>query len=126
MGNFSGVPTVMWTDSEDSEIRQERWQPSVRLKTLSYSEKKQTRRKRDKQSILLQIGISTWYEYFTLKYLRKLALYFRAWYLYNELPYDKSFWGKLRLFLRVSGARRSTGSTCCHASLAFEDFLSRV
>ena len=80
-----------------SEVQQEVLDELARrLKTLSYSEKKQTRRKRDKQSILLQIGISTWYEYFTLKYLRKLALDFRAWYLYNELPYDKSFWGKLR------------------------------
>lgn len=80
-----------------SEVQQEVLDELARrLKTLSYSEKKQTRRKRDKQSILLQIGISTWYEYFTLKYLRKLVLDFRAWYLYNELPYDKSFWGKLR------------------------------
>ena len=80
-----------------SEVQQEVLDELARrLKTLSYSEKKQNRRKRDKQSILLQIGISTWYEYFTLKYVRKVVLDFRAWYLYNELPYDKSFWGKLR------------------------------
>ena len=80
-----------------SEVQQEVLDELARrLKTLSYSEKKRNRRKRDKQSILLQIGINTWYEYFTLKYLRKLVLDFRAWYLYNELPYDKSFWGKLR------------------------------
>ena len=80
-----------------SEVQQEVLDELARrLKTLSYSEKKRKRRKRDKQSLLLQIGISTWYEYFTLKYVRKLVLDFRAWYLYNELPYDKSFFGKLR------------------------------
>ena len=80
-----------------SEVQQEVLDELARrLKTLSYSEKKRQRRKRDKQSVLLQIGISAWYEYFTLKYLRKLVLDFRAWYLYNELPYDKTFFGKLR------------------------------
>ena len=44
-----------------------------RLKTLSYTKKTHQRRKRDKQSILLQIGINTWYEYFTVKHLRKLV-----------------------------------------------------
>jgi hypothetical protein len=80
-----------------SEVQQEVLDELARrLKTLSYTEKKRARRKRDKRSILLQIGMNTWYEYFTMKYLKKLVLDFRAWYLYNELPYDKSFWGKLR------------------------------
>jgi len=80
-----------------SEVQQEVLDELARrLKTLSYTKKTHQRRKRDKQSILLQIGINTWYEYFTVKHLRKLVLDFRAWYLYNELPYDKSFWGKLR------------------------------
>ena len=67
-----------------------------RLKTLSYSEKK-TKKKKDIQTTLLNIGINrTIYDYFTWKYLKKQLSDVHAWVLYNELPYDKSFWGKLR------------------------------
>ena len=69
-----------------------------RLKTLSYShnKKKGRRQRRDLQSTLLQIGMASWWEYLSFKYVKKLLLDFRAWVLYNELPYDKTFWGKLR------------------------------
>lgn len=67
-----------------------------RLKTLSYSEKKQ-KQKTDIQTTLLSIGINnSVYDYVSWKFLKKTLADARAWILYNELPYDKSFWGKLR------------------------------
>ena len=67
-----------------------------RLKTLSYSEKKQ-KQKTDIQTTLLSIGINnSVYDYLSWKFFRKMLADTRAWILYNELPYDKSFWGKLR------------------------------
>lgn len=67
-----------------------------RLKTLSYSEKK-TKTRKNMQTTLLNIGINrTVYDYFTWKFLRKTLSDARAWLLYNELPYDKTFWGKVR------------------------------
>ena len=82
-----------------SEVQQEVMdEVARRLKTLSYShnKKKGRRQRRDLQSTLLRIGMASWWEYFSFKYLKKLLLDFRAWVLYNELPYDKTFWGKLR------------------------------
>jgi hypothetical protein len=80
-----------------SEVQQEVLDELARrLKTLSYSHNKKRRKSRDIKSTMLAIGISSWYEYFSFKYARKLVLDFRAWVLYNELPYDKSFWGKVR------------------------------
>ena len=82
-----------------SEVQQEVMdEVARRLKTLSYShnKKKGRRQRRDLQSTLLQIGMASWWEYLSFKYVKKLLLDFRAWVLYNELPYDKTFWGKLR------------------------------
>lgn len=68
-----------------------------RLKTLSYTDTKKKKKKKDIKTTLLNIGINrTFYDYFTWKFLRKKLNDTRAWLLYNELPYDKTFWGKVR------------------------------
>lgn len=68
-----------------------------RLKTLSYTDTKKKQKKKDIKTTLLNIGINrTFCDYFTYKFLRKKINDTRAWLMYNELPYDKTFWGKLR------------------------------
>jgi hypothetical protein len=80
-----------------SEVQQEVLDElAKRLKTLSYSEKNQ-KQKKNIATTLLHIGINrTFYDYFSWKFFYKKLTDIRAWIMYNDLPYDKSFWGKVR------------------------------